>query len=206
MGTVASNPSEPTFATTHFADISLNNAASTIVPLGAGQTVATNVTSLSGIPSTHVRIVVLGYFESGTGSDYSPINPCAGFDTRSGVDGFLGKRVAGTSTTYQISGAPSTAQGGVAGGCGVPSGATAVLVNLVAILPESVGNFRAYATGTTPTGGVVNFRNLTPSMNNSNAIVVPLPALGELTLDTHAPSNNGIPTTHARGVILGYYD
>ncbi|MCP4227777.1 MAG: hypothetical protein GY773_30910 [Actinomycetia bacterium] len=41
-------------------------------------------------------------------------------------------------------------------------------------------------------------------MNNSNAVVVPLDSLGQMDLfvNTH---NNGTETTHARGVVLGYY-
>ncbi|MEL6983734.1 MAG: hypothetical protein AAFO29_15020, partial [Actinomycetota bacterium] len=84
-------------------------------------------------------------------------------------------------------------------------GAGAVLINLVAIQPDAVGNFRAYASGSTPTGGVLNFAPLTPAMNNSNAVVVPVSASGQIDLFVNAPSAAGGPTVHARGVILGYY-
>ena len=203
---VGTGGTEPSITTTNFAGIGLNNAASTVVPLNGGQTVATNIVGDSGSPTTHVRIVVLGYFDQ-AGADYSPVNACAIFDTRPGEGasgGFLGKRADGSTTTYQITGSPS-AQGGVAGGCGIPSGANAVLINLVSIQPDAVGNFRAYATGSSPTGGVLNFAPLTPAMNNSNAVVVPLSGGGQLNLYANAPLAGGGNATHARGVILGYF-
>lgn len=204
---VGSGGSEPTVATTNFAAIGLNNAASTIVPLN-GQNMATNIIGGSGSPSTEIRVVVLGYF-TGSGNSYNSVNPCAVFDTRpsqSPTGGFAGQRVAGTATTYQVTGSATTGQGGVSGGCGVPGGASAVLINLVGISPESVGNLRAYATGSTPTGGVVNFANLTPAANNSNAVVVPLSGSGQMDLFVNAPSAGNNPTLHVRGVVLGYYN
>ena len=80
-----------------------------------------------------------------------------------------------------------------------------MLVNLVGIQPEASGNFQAFATGTNPTGGVLNFANVSPAMNNSNAVVVPVDANGNMDLFVNAPGNVGNATVHARGVILGYY-
>ncbi len=50
----------------------------------------------------------------------------------------------------------------------------------------------------------MNFNALSQPMNNSNAVVVEVNA-GQIDLFTNAPDNAGNPTTHARGVILGYY-
>lgn len=208
---VGTGGTEPSLTTTNVAPIGLNNAASTIVPLDGGETIAANLVGFGGSSTAHLRLVVLGYYEQDTGLDYAPINPCAIFDTRTGqgaTGGFLGSRSSGSTneTTYQITGAPATAQGGVVGGCDIPAGTQAVLVNLVAIQPAGPGNFRAFATGTSPTGGVVNFQLLSPTMNNSNAVVVPLSALGQMDLGVNTASNNGAPTTHARAVVLGYYN
>ncbi len=203
---VGTGGTDPTITTTNFDAIGLNNAAATVVPLAGGQTLATNVVGATGSPTTHVRIVVLGYFDQ-AGADYSSVNACAIFDTRSGQGasgGFLGKRNDGSTTTYQITGAP-TGQGGVSGGCGIPAGADAVLINLVSIQPDAVGNLRAYASGSSPTGGVLNFAPTSPAMNNSNAVVVPLSAVGQLDLFTNAPLAGGGSATHARGVVLGYF-
>ena len=216
---VGTGGTEPALTTTNFAPIGLNNAAATIVPLNGGETIAVNLLGQVGA-STHVRLVVLGFYENNNGLDYVPVNPCAAFDSRvlnsdpdnAPTGAFAGKRLAGSAaannftgtTTYNVTGSIPAAQGG-ASDCGVPDGVSAVLVNLVGIQPDALGNFRAFATGSTPTGGVLNFANLTPAMNNSNAVVVPVNASGDMDVFINAPSNVGNPTVHARGVILGYY-
>ncbi len=207
-GTGGSTATEPV---TYFADLPINNATTVVVPLTAAGTMAVDIGSLSGSPTVHVRLVALGYLSDEVGDDYNELNPCAFFDTRNGQGasgGFLGLRESGSGgvTTYQVTGSGLATQGGGNGGtCGVPAGASAVLVNLVAITPNIVGNFRAYATGSTPTGGVLNFAPLSPAMNNSNAVVVPLSAAGQMDLFVNTRNNDGSPSTHARGVVLGYY-
>lgn len=214
---------EPTEPTTNFAAIGLNNAAvaGVLLPPFAPETIAVNIIGTSGTPTTHVRLVILGYFTQITGVDLSTVNPCTAFDSRTTVSGdtniptgvFAGKRDGGSamagpipgSTTYNVTGAIPAEQGGELD-CAVPEGASAVLINLVAIDAGAIGNFRAYATGSSPTGGVLNFTSLTPPMNNSNAVVVPLSAAGNMDLFVNAPSQVGLPVVHARGVILGYYE
>ncbi len=199
------NPSE---AVTPFADIGMNNATTVVVDLDGGETVAIDIDRTVGLPTAHIRAVVMGYFDD-TGDSFTPVTGCAAFDSRPGFGAsgtFLGKRASGTATTYQIAGTVPAAQGGNGGDCGIPTGANSVLINLVAVQADEGGNFRAYATGSTPTGGVLNFASLTPPLNNSNAIVVPLSSTGQIDLYTNTWANNGSPTTHARGVILGYYN
>lgn len=201
---LGSGGTEPAYRTTSFAGIGLNNSATTMVPLDANGRIALNITGGGGLnPDVHVRLVVLGYFST-SGDSFAAVNPCAAFDSRTGSFGFGGFRLDGQATTYDVTGSIDTSQGGEAS-CNVPDGATAVLVNLVAIQPNSTGNFRAYAAGSLPTGGVLTFQNLVPAMNNSNAVVVPLDAAGKLDLFVNTPGNAGVPTVHVRGVILGYY-
>lgn len=207
------NPSEPT---TPFADISLNNATATTIPLNGGQTISIDVEALTGSPSAHVRVIVLGFLDQ-QGDDYNAVNPCAAFDSRTSANDpnpatgfFAGKRNAGDSqttvaTSYTVRGSIPAAQGGELD-CGVPASATAVLINLVAIAPEANGNLRAYATGSVPSGGVLNFNALSPALNNSNAVVVPLGTNNDLTVAVNAPSNAFQPTVHVRGIVLGYYE
>ncbi len=199
---------EPTEIVTSFADIGMNNATTVVVPLNGGETVAVNIASTSGTPTTHVRAIVMGYFGD-TGSTFTVLDGCAAFDSRptQGPSGsFSGKRLSGSATTYQITGTIPVSQGGNGGDCGVPAGAGAVLINLVAIEGDESGNFRAYATGSSPTGGVVNFASLAPPLNNSNAVVVPLSPQGTIDLFVNTASNDGSPVVHARGIVLGYYD
>lgn len=204
-GPAGTVPAEPT---TRFADLRLNNATTTLVPLMGAERVAVAVRGFDGAPSTHVRVVVIGYLDD-DGAELNALPGCAAFDTRPGFGAsgdFLGKRASGSATTYQVTGTVPAAQGGNGGDCGVPDGARSVLINLVAIQPEVVGNFRAYATGSSPTGGVLNFAPLSPPLNNSNAVVVPLDPSGRMDLFTNTAASDGVVSVHARGVILGFYD
>lgn len=204
-GTGGTSPSERLVS---FAPIGVNNAAQIIVPLDGGETVSIDVVGQAAA-SVEVRMVVVGYYIGNGGSQFVPLTACAAFDTRDtqGSSGaFTGKRLGGDTTTYQIAGDIPAAQGGGNGGdCGVPVGASAVLINNVAIAPDVGGNFQAYATGTSPTGGILNFGPTTPAANNSNAIPIPMSGSGAIDLFTNTGSSVA-PATHARGVVLGYYE
>lgn len=53
---------------------------------------------------------------------------------------------------------------------------------------------------------MLNFANLTPNMNNSNALVVEVSNSGEINVSVNAGNTPaGLPVTHVRGVISGYY-
>lgn len=204
----APSPTDPSEPTTSFAAIGMNNATTVILPL-IGESVAIDIDGDSGA-TVEVRLVVLGYLAEG-GAQYNPLTACAAFDTRPNVGAvgtFSGRRVGDAPTTYQIGGSLPAAQGGNNGGsCGVPTSATSVLINLVAISPLGAGNLRVAATGTTPSGGVLNFAALDPAMNNSNAVVVPLDAQGRLDVTVNGGASGvGIELSHVRGVVLGYYD
>lgn len=48
---------------------------------------------------------------------------------------------------------------------------------------------------------------LDPAMNNSNAVVVPLDDEGRIDVNVNGGvANAGLPVTHIRGVVLGYYE
>ena len=138
---------------------------------------------------------------------YTAVTPCASFDSRTDTGALAGKYVHDEARTFQITGAaPAAQQGGV--DCGVPTGADAVLLNIVGIGADAVGNLRAYATGDTGTGGVVNYNRFTTppdALNNSNAVVIPLSATGQLDIQNNC-GGCAIASVHARGVVLGYFD
>ncbi len=79
-----------------------------------------------------------------------------------------------------------------------------MLVNLVAIQPLATGNLRVSAAGATATGGVLNLAPLTPAMNNSNTVVVPISEAGEIDVFVNAPGSAGQQAVHVRGVVQGY--
>lgn len=214
---------------TPFADLNpkMNNGATTIVKVSAAGTVAIDIDGDVGA-ETNIRVELLGYFETGGGLQYTPVTPCAFFDTRTnngrlaaGV--FAGKRKHGEihTTTYKVTGAAITVdQGGIVpsvgdptvGTCGVPDGASAVLINLEAVNAVQEGNYWVAAASTTAgaatAGGVLNFNNVTPKMNNANAVVVPVSPSGEIDLEVNAGSFTPVGTeiNEARGVVLGYFN
>lgn len=191
---------------TTFADLGMNNAAATIVPQDGVDTFTLAMEAPSA--TVNFRVVVLGFFDDVGGSDFVAVSPCVAFDSRpnQGPAGpFAGLRDGGQSTTYGVTGSIPAAQGGGGGDCGVPDGATGVLINLVALNPAAEGNLQAFATGTTPSGGVLNFANLDPAMNNANAVPVPLSAGGTLDVFVNTGPTDISDAVNVRGVILGYY-
>lgn len=202
-------PSTTLSGLANWAGLPANNAVSSVIPIADDGSIAVSVDVRSG--GTHVRAVVLGYVDDTAGLQFNPLPPCAAFDSRSMIGatgGFAGPRTSGSPTTYQIAGAAlPVAQGGNNGGdCGVPETARSVMVNLVAVDSVASGNLRADAAGSTPTGGVLNFAS-SPPWNNSNAVAIPLDALGRMDVFANGgPIPDGTPMTNVRGVILGYFD
>lgn len=117
--------------------------------------------------STHVVVDITGYFvDDSSGSGYSPLPAGARVhDTRAGA----GRLVAGATQTVQV-----------AGRSGIPTTASAVLVNVSSVLPTGPGNVIAYpAGGAVPTVASVNHL---PGNNVSNRTIVPLGAGGQINL------------------------
>jgi hypothetical protein len=73
---------------------------------------------------------------------YTPLSPCRIIDTRLG-----GGILAGGSTrSFFVKGTNGfETQGGTVGGCGVPTAATSVLLNFVAVTPDGLGNLKGSA-------------------------------------------------------------
>lgn len=168
---------------------------------------AINPATFRYLPATHVRVVVLGYYVSAANPaalGFVPVTPCAVFDTRYG-SAYGAHATGGTTLTAQITGSVPTsntnescAQSGV-----VPSNATGVMVNAVAVDPRASGNLRVSASGASAGGGVVNFgRGTNGPGTNSNAIPVGLSS-GKIDVVVNAP--NGVSASHVRLVVLGYY-
>src|SRR5687768_9275672 len=108
---------------------------------------------------------------------FHTVSPCVAFDTRPSLGG-SGMLAAEEARTFHIVGSLNdfAAQGGAAGGCGVPgfSGGNpqvqAVFINLVAITATGGGTLRAWATDQVEPvqGALVNFQALTPPLNTAN--------------------------------------
>ena len=89
---------------------------------------------------------------------YTPIAPCRIVDTRSGT-GTNGTPIGNQTRTYHVAGTVGFApQGGKSGGCGIPSGATAVAATFTAVNPAHGGFLRAWPNGQSePTATLLNY-------------------------------------------------
>jgi hypothetical protein len=156
-------------------------------------------------------LLPLGVAQAATGDPlvFQELTPCALFDTRPSQGG-TGALDGGESRTFHVVGSTSdfAAQGGTAGGCGIPGFAGSspqtemVYLNLVAVDPSGGGNLKIWATDDPePQGGVVNYQKLTPNLNTSNSIIVGVRQDSEGS-DITVKAN--VSSTHVRGVALGY--
>jgi hypothetical protein len=103
---------------------------------------------------------------------YTPVAPCRIVDTRTGG----GALVPGAPRSFVVVGtADFPAQGGKAGGCGVPEGAGAVEMNFVVVSPTGQGNLAASPWSATPTPSTFSTINFAPvGTNFANGIAQPI--------------------------------
>ncbi|WP_426573086.1 fibronectin type III domain-containing protein [Aquihabitans sp. McL0605] len=157
----------------------------------------------SGGP-THYVIDVQGYFTkpaglpSGvTGSVFVPTSPCREVDTRVAGGAFA----PGAVRSVQLAGTGGAfaAQGGQAGGCAIPDGATAVEASVTAVTPSRNGYLRTWPSGSAPPNAT--FLNFTAGQGVTNTGIVALAATGlrDLTLRSY-----GGPTHYVIDV-QGYF-
>ena len=170
--------------------------ATSNVSYAAGQTVATLVTAQTG-PSTSVTVTnggygpvqvvadVEGYFTGdASGASYAPVPTTRLVDTRTAL---------GIPTAIGAAGSASVQ---VTGAAGVPSGATAVVVNVTAVSPTSAGFLSAGPAASTSTS-VLNFSN---GSTVANLVVAELSPSGTLTL-----SNGGTTPLNVIVDVQGYF-
>ncbi len=102
---------------------------------------------------------------------FNKLTPCRIIDTRSTSGGHQ-PLLAGVTRSFDAQG-PYDDQGGFAGSCGVPgTDPAALMIILVAVNAEGVGNLRAFPKDdTVPNAVVINYNS---SNNLANTVVIPL--------------------------------
>lgn len=136
---------------------------------------------------------------------YTPLSPCRIIDTRL-AGGFMS---GGTTRSFIVKGtAGFDAQGGNAAGCGVPTSATSVLINFVAVSPDGVGNLKgsSYPDPIPATGSIINYQLLNPGLNVANAVAFPVcdtATHASCPFDITLFTNGG--GTHVVADVLGYF-
>jgi hypothetical protein len=136
---------------------------------------------------------------------FTPLDPCRIIDTRLAAGGIL---VAATLRHFKVVGTTGfPEQGGTNGGCGVPEGASSVLINFVAVNPVGGGNLKgaAYLKSIPATGSILNYQLLTPNLNIANGVAFPVcdftTALCAFDITVLANGAN----THLVADVLGYF-
>ncbi|CAN5660718.1 hypothetical protein BH10ACT1_BH10ACT1_25650 [soil metagenome] len=133
-----------------------------------------DVTILNAGARSHYVVDLQGYyvdpvaFPLDPGSVYEAITPCRVVDTRAPSSSALGPNA---QRGFQVGGTGSqfAAQGGKAGGCAIPEGATAVEASVTAVGPTATGFFRAWPTGVSaPNATFLNYSQGRSSTNTGS--------------------------------------
>ncbi len=139
---------------------------------------------------------------------FVPLDPCRIIDTRLSAGG---KMEPNATRNFRVVGTTGfEAQGGNAGGCGVPAGATqpqaaAVMLNIVAIDAEGAGNMRAWEFNQPmPNASSINYQRLSPNpMNIANGLIVPIAGLSTLDFDLSVMAS--FSRVHLVADVAGYF-
>jgi hypothetical protein len=137
---------------------------------------------------------------------FVPIAPCRVIDTRLGGGEFNVNEIR----DYRIAGTQGfEAQGGKAGGCGIPLGATsplasAVMVNLFAVTPKGSGDFRIWEFGTPmPLAAAITYDNLGQFFSIANGLIIPITGVGSVAKDMSVKAE--FNRTHFAADVTGYF-
>ena len=161
---------------------------SAVSPAGtAGSTVNVTVTTPGGTSATS-SADLFTYFTNVSRVGYHPVTPARICDTRSGNP----SKLSGATLTNCEGKAPGAAQVltiDVAGLAGVPSNATAVVLDVTAVDPSANGYLAVYpAGGSNPGASSVNFT--AGSVATANLVVVALPTSGQVSIYNSAGTTN----------------
>ena len=141
------------------------------------------------------ELAILAVTPQYTENLYTPVAPCRIVDTR--IAG--GALSDGTQRNFRVRGAANfPGQGGKAGGCGIPAGATAVMATFKSVESSAVGYLRAWSYG----GSQPNATTLTyPALAIGDGVAVPLGVSGTYQLSVKAFD----ASTHLIIDVVGYY-
>ncbi|MDP3711495.1 MAG: hypothetical protein Q8R60_03290 [Mycobacteriales bacterium] len=120
---------------------------------------------------------------------YTPLAPARVFDTRSGVGTTLARVGAGATRDLQV-----------AGTNGVPSDATAVVLNVTGVAPSVATDIRVYPTPSAPSAApTVSNLNLAKGLTRANLVTVKVGAGGKVRL------RNNSGTVDLVADLAGFY-
>jgi hypothetical protein len=145
-----------------------------------------------------------------TGADlvYTPVAPCRVFDSRSSAGG-PGPLAVGSPRNVVVAGSSGVfpSQGGTAGGCGIPVGATSVMMNFSAVSPAGPGNLRAWAVASpqpaAPSAATMTYDPIQGALSNGIAVPICNPAATSCAADLRLQAFGS--NTEVVGDVVGYF-
>lgn len=139
---------------------------------------------------------------------YVPVAPCRIIDTRKDTRSPGGIMQIDQPRHFEVAGTANfEVQGGTAGGCGIPLGATspqaaAVMINLIAIDPEGRGNMGAWEFNQPePFASVINYQKI--DMNIANGVIIPIAGVSAVQYDLTVEAR--ISRVHLIADVIGYF-
>jgi hypothetical protein len=169
-------------------------AGATLILAGAaGASAARGPQPGTGQPQAHRAALAAANPVMTAGSElrFVAVAPCRILNTR--VAGGVLNR---SSRSFRAI-APYSAQGGAAGGCGIPAAAVAIQVNIIAVSQaRTTGLVKGWATGAAEPNALL--LQYDPSGPVANMVTVPLGPTGRFTLKSSAKA-------HLLADIAGYY-
>ena len=140
-------------------------------------------------PAVRMASTAIGH---GTQQQFTSVTPCRLLDTRK-----AGGPITNADRSFVVSGSLA-GQGGNSAGCGIPSNASAITINLTGI-SKFTNVIRGWPYGATPP--IATLLNYSPALHASNMVTIPLcrgVCAKAFTLHAYA-------TAHVVGDVLGYY-
>lgn len=137
--------------------------------------------------TAHAVLDTTGYFKSDAPLKYRPVSPCRLLDTRFADQGGP-IMAAGETRAIQVQ-----------GNCGIPIGAKAAVLNVVALAPSAQGHLNLYPSGIPlPLASTLNYH---PAQGNTaNGTIVPLS-----TQANDVAITNAVSSTHVIVDVFGYF-
>lgn len=150
-------------------------------------------------PAADGTIAALG--DSARDLVYTRIQPCRIVDTRE-AGGMLAS--ATSRTFYAVGSAGFDGQGGLAGGCGIPTGATSVAMNVTVTAATGPGWLEAYPYGSAPlVASVINYGPTTWALANGYIQPICDPATTTCAYDFEVRAQSA--GTHVVIDVMGYF-
>lgn len=176
-------------------------------PEAAAATAATATTAAGDEPRLE-KVVAAAIGDAESDLLYVPVAPCRIIDTRKDTRTPGGIMQIDQPRHFEVAGTANfDVQGGTAGGCGVPLGATspqaaAVMINLIAIDPQGRGNMGAWEfSQPEPFASVINYQKI--DMNIANGLIIPIAGVSSVQYDLTVEAR--FSRVHLIADVIGYF-